>query len=429
MNVEPSHRRDFLRASAAIAAAGLAAHAFPSGAFARIGASRLRIGVIGCGGRGTGAAVDALNASPDTEIVALADVMQDRLAGCRNSLASDGNPHAARAKVPEERCFGGFEGYKQLLDSGVDCVILATPPHFRPMHFAAAVERSKHVFMEKPVAVDPVGVRAVLAAAEVAERKRLNVVAGTQRRHEQCYLEAMARIRDGAIGRITSARVYWNQGGLWMHKRRPEWSDMEWQLRNWLYFAWLSGDHIVEQHVHNLDVACWALEELPRNVSGMGGRQVRTSPDYGHVFDHFAVDYEYESGVSVTSFCRQIDGCAGRVEEVIHGTEGRAVLSSGRAQIFGKSPWRFSGRQESPYVVEHRNLIAGITGAGPYINEGRQVALSTMLAVAGRMSAYTGKSLTWEQALTSTLDLSPPAYEMGELPTPEVAVPGRTLLL
>jgi predicted dehydrogenase len=421
-------RREFVKTAAAVVGAcALPAVAVP--AYARRQAG-LRIGVIGCGGRGTGAAFNALDASPDARIVALGDVFPDKLGACRAQLAGATDRFGDRGVVPEDRCFLGFDAYMKVLASDPEVVILATPPHFRPIHLTASVGAGKHVFMEKPVAVDPAGVRAVLAAGEAARSKGLAIVAGTQRRHERCYLEAMKRVHDGALGKIITARCYWNQGGLWMNERQPQWSDMEWQLRNWLYFTWLSGDHIVEQHVHNLDVVNWALGATPTRCVGMGGRQVRTSPAYGHVFDHFAVEFEYPGGVTVTSMCRQIDGCAGRVEEVIVGTDGVCITASGQARIEGKNPWRYQeDRPPDPYTQEHADLHAAIRGKGPPINEASNVATSTLTAIMGRMSAYTGKAVTWEQAMQSKLDLSPSGYAFGPLPVPEVAIPGRTPLI
>jgi predicted dehydrogenase len=414
-------RRTFLGAAAAAAAPLVAPAAF---AAARPrGADPLNVGVIGCGGRGTGAARDALEVSESTRIVALADVFPDRLESCRASLATLGE----RGRVDERRCHAGFDGYRALLTEDVDVVILAAPPHFRPAHFEAAVAAGKHVFMEKPVAVDPVGARRVMESASAAQGAGLSVVAGTQRRHEASYRAAMAMLRQGVIGEVVAARCYWNMGGLWMNERRPEWSDMEWQLRNWLYFTWLSGDHIVEQHVHNIDVVSWAMGGPPRRALAVGGRQARTDPRYGHVFDHFAVDYEYDGGRFCLSMCRQQDGCPGRVEEIIHGTEGRMTLSPGRAVIEGPRPWRFDGANPNPYVEEHRALQEAIRSGAP-VNEARTVAESTLAAIMGRMAAYTGQEVTWEHAMSSTLDLTPPAYELGSLPVPAVAVPGQTKL-
>ncbi|MHC4948712.1 MAG: Gfo/Idh/MocA family protein [Planctomycetota bacterium] len=416
-NEPPVTRRAFMQTSTAAAIGTLAV---TRGAWAA-GDDVLRVGVIGCGGRGTGAALNALEASPRVRITALADVFRDRVDGCREHLATAGE----RAAVPDDRCHVGFDAYRGLIAGDVDVVILATPPHFRPMHLAAAVAAGRHVFMEKPVAVDPAGIRAVLAAADEADAKGLTVVAGTQRRHEACYRAIMERIHDGDIGRITAARCYWNMGGLWMHEPRDEWTDMEWQLRNWLYFTWLSGDHIVEQHVHNLDVVNWAVGAHPVRAMGMGGRQVRTHPNYGNIFDHFAIDYEYPEDVHVLSMCRQTDGCAARVEESLVGTTGRTLTRPGLAVIEGDAAWRYEGDNPNPYVQEHRDLLASLDG-GERLNEARTVAESTLTAIMGRMSAYTGQVVTWEQAMESSLDLTPPAYEFGDLDVRPVAVPGRT---
>ncbi|MCP3906028.1 MAG: Gfo/Idh/MocA family oxidoreductase [Planctomycetes bacterium] len=414
-------RRDFVKATGAAMAASPAL----MGATSRTAAETLNVGVIGCGGRGTGAARDALMASENARIVAMADVFPDRLESSRGALSGFGE----RGTAAKRRCTSGFDAYRSVLDTDVDVVILATPPHFRPAQFEAAVRAGKHVFMEKPVAVDPAGIRRVIAAAEEADRRGLSVVAGTQRRHEASYLAAMGQVHDGAIGEIVAARCYWNMGGLWSKKHRAEWTDMEWQLRNWLYFTWLSGDHIVEQHVHNLDVVAWAIGAHPVRALGLGGRQARTQPVYGNIFDHFAIEYEYPDGQFLMSMCRQQDGCPSRVEEVILGDAGRLVTRPSHAVVTGARPWRFEADNPSPYVQEHRDLHASIRGSGPRLNEGRQVAESTLTAIMGRMSAYTGQEVTWEQAMNSTLDLTPPAYEFGPMPMPPVAVPGKTPLV
>lgn len=410
-------RRGFLKSSAAVTALV----ATGNYAFAQ-GSGVIRVGVIGCGGRGTGAAGDCINAADKVELVAMGDLFEDRLNGSRNRLK---NSLGEKFKVTDDRCFTGFDNYQKVIGSGVDLVILASPPGFRPAHLKAAVEAGKHVFMEKPVAVDPAGIRSVLASSDLAAQKSLGIVAGTQRRHDKGYQAVMERLHAGAIGDIVSAQCYWNQGGLWNHARKPEWSDMEWQVRNWLYFAWLSGDHIVEQHVHNLDVVNWALRAHPVKAMGMGGRQVRTGPEYGHIFDHFTVEYEYPGGVRVTSMCRQIDGTASRVGENIVGTRG---TSNGSSSIRGENAFRFEGQRPNPYVQEHTDLIASIR-AGKPLNEGRQIAESTMTAIMGRMSAYTGKEVTWEQAMGSQLDLMPKTLAFGPLPVAEVAVPGKTALV
>jgi predicted dehydrogenase len=345
------------------------------------------------------------------------------LAGCRGHLEQLGD----RVALTDDDCYVGWDAYKKLMARpDIDIVILATPPHFRPMMFAEAIANDKHVFMEKPVAVDPAGVRIVMAAGDVADQRGLSVVAGTQRRHEACYLDMMRRIRDGEIGEPVAARCYWNQGGLWNRGRNDDWSDMEWQLRNWLYFTWLSGDHITEQHVHNLDAVNWALGSHPISCMGMGGRQSRTQPEYGHCFDHFSIDYEYPGGVHALSMARQADGSASRVEEVIQGTKGRSVSTSGRTRFEGGRNWSFTAENPNPYVQEHRDLHASIRGEQARLNEARRIAESTLTAIMGRMSAYSGRELTWDEVLNSNMDLSPPSYSFTTLGVPAIPVPGRT---
>ena len=425
MEKETVSRRDFLKGSAASAMIlGAGTVGLTQGVFAA-GSDELRVGVIGCGGRGTGAAINCIESSPGVKIVALGDLFKDRLDGCLNGLAGNENAKG-RIDVTPDRCFVGFDNYEKVIASGVDMVILATPPGFRPAHFKAAVEAGKHVFMEKPVAVDGPGIRTVMAAGDLAGQKKLGVVAGTQRRHQAPYVATMKRIHEGAIGEIVAAQCYWNQGGLWNHGRKPEWTDMEWQVRNWLYFTWLSGDHICEQHVHNLDVINWAMNAHPVKAVGMGGRQVRTDPAYGHIFDHFAIDYEYPNGAKVMSMCRQIDGCVNNVSERVAGTKG---TSNCGGMITGANEWKYEGPPSpSPYVQEHADLIASIR-AGKPLNEARQVAESVLTAIMGRMSAYTGQEVTWEQALNSKEDLTPARLEFGPIEVPPVAVPGKTPLI
>jgi predicted dehydrogenase len=416
---EPLSRRDFIKSSAAVTAAVLAAQRL-SGAYAA-GSDRVRVGLIGCGGRGTGAAGDCVNSAPGVELVAMGDLFQDRLESSRKHLAGLGD----KIKVTDAHCFTGFDAYRKVIDSGVDLIVHATPPAFRPMHLRAAIEAGKHVFMEKPAAVDPAGIRSVLESADLAASKKLAIVAGTQRRHQAGYVATIKQIHEGAIGDILAAQCYWNQGGLWMTPRESGWSDVEWQIRNWNYFTWLSGDHIVEQHVHNLDVINWALRAHPVKALGMGGRQARTHPNYGHIYDHFAVDYEYPGGIRVMSMCRQIDGTASNVSERVVGTKGTADPSG---SIRGQSPWRYEGGGNNPYVQEHADLIASIR-AGKPLNEGRQIAESTLTAIMGRMSAYTGQEVTWEQALNSKLDLVPKEIALGPKPVDPVAMPGTTPLI
>jgi len=416
-------RRTFIKTSAAASLAALTAG--KSRLFAA-GSDKIRVGVIGCGGRGTGAAINCVQSSEGVEIVAMGDLFKDHL---DKSLAKLSRKVDEKVTVTDDTYFVGFDAYKKVLACDIDMVILATPPHFRPLQLRAAIEAGKHVFMEKPVAVDPVGIRSVIASSEMAKNSDLAIVAGTQRRHQAHYLEIMKRIADGEIGRVRAAQCYWNQGGLWIRPRQPSWSDMEWQCRNWLYFTWLSGDHITEQHVHNLDVVNWAMGSHPVQCLGMGGRQVRTGPEYGNIFDHFTVEYEYPNGARALSMCRQIDGCTEQVSERIVGTNGSTYTDSSNGFIEGPNKYKYQGKARNPYVQEHADLIASIR-SGKVLNEGKRVAESTLTAIMGRMSAYTGRALKWDWVMNvSKLDLTPPAYEMGDLPVKPVAVPGKTKLL
>jgi predicted dehydrogenase len=417
-------RRDFIRTASAASVATFAASFPGSGGLFAAGSDTIRIGIIGAGGRGTGAAIDAVNSSPGVEIVAVYDAFQDRV---DKSLQTLREKVPAAVKVKPEHCFTGLDGYKKLLAiKDINYIVTAAPPGFRPLHLEAAVEAGKNVFMEKPVAVDPVGVRSVIASSARAAEKGLAIVAGTQRRHQKRYLETMRRIHDGAIGEVVGGQCYWNQGDLWVIQKTPEMSEMEWQCRNWLYFSWTSGDHIVEQHVHNIDVVNWAFGAMPVKVMAMGGREVRTAPEYGNIFDHFAVEFEYPNGARVMSMCRQTPGCADRVEEKIVGTKGHAF---GYGEISGPNAWKFEGDEPNPYVVEHTDLIASIR-AGKPLNEGQRIAESTMCAIMGRMSAYTGRALSWDWAMkASKLDLFPVQLEFGPNPVDAVAVPGVTPLV
>jgi predicted dehydrogenase len=414
-------RRDFLKTATTAAIATAVSDSFATAAPAA-GSDAIRIGVIGCGGRGSGAVDDAIASSPGVSLVAMADLFPDRLNEARTRLKQK---FGASIDVPDDRAFTGLDGYRKVLESDVNYVILATPPGFRPAHLAAAVAAGKHVFTEKPVAVDGPGIRAVLDVYEQARAKGLGVAAGTQRRHQTGYVETMKRIHDGAIGRIVSARCYWNQGFLWKKDREAAWSDAEWQIRNWLYFTWLSGDHIVEQHVHNIDVVNWAMQAHPVRALALGGRQVRTGSDFGHIYDHFAVDYEYADGTPLLSMCRQIGGCDNSVSESLAGDKGSCQVD--KYTIGGAKAWKFPDRDNRPYVQEHADFIASIRKGSPY-NELKTVAESTLTAIMGRMSAYTGKVVTWEQALNSKETLMPANLALGALPTPPVAMPGQTSL-
>jgi predicted dehydrogenase len=406
-------RRNFIAAGAS--AAGSLAFSGAYGFFQD--RPTLRVGVIGLGGRGSGAIRDSLAGDPGTVVWAIGDAFQDRVTSGVESLEKD---FKDRVQV-KDRTFTGLDAYQKVIDSGVDVVILTTPPGFRPQHFKAAIDAGKHVFMEKPVAVDGPGVRDVIEAARQAKDKKLTVVAGTQRRHDVAYNEAIKRIRDGQMGDVVSMHCYWNQGGLWSVPKVATMTDAEWQMRNWLYFTWLSGDHIVEQHVHNLDVCNWVKGATPVKALSLGGRQVRLDPVFGHIYDHFATEYEYADGTRMVSMCRQIDGCASRVEEHIVGTKGK---SDANTRIRGEQAWRFEGDRPNPYVEEHVRMYKSIRAQEGF-NEGAQVAESTLTAIMGRVSAYTGQEVTWEQALNSTENLMPERLAFGELPVPPVAMPGQ----
>ncbi len=416
-------RRSFLRA-AAIAGIGVRlTSAMPQIHGGGRAGDELRIGLIGCGGRGSGAASQALSTKGPVRLVAMADMFPDRLEGALASL-QENSVFAQRIDVPVARRFTGFDAYSQLLATDIDVVLIATPPHFRPLHFEAAIAANKHVFFEKPVAVDAPGIRRVIAAAETAKQKQLAVVSGLQRHHQFGYLETMKRIHGGDLGRIVYARCAWDMGSLWHADRKPEWSDMEWQLRNWLYFTWLSGDHIVEQHVHNLDVVNWALRGHPLRARGMGGRQVRTDAKFGQIFDHHNVQFEYANDVRCFSECRQIDGCVNDVSEHVYGSSGAAHMDGNQWKIVGDKPWEYTGEKNDPYQTEHDDLFASIR-AGTPLNEGRMVAESTMTAILGRTASYTGKLIEWDEALASDETWGPDRYEFGHLPVDPVPMPGK----
>lgn len=387
----------------------------------------IRAGVIGCGGRGTGAAGNFLDAGPSLEVVALADTFQDRIDNCRAKLTEQYG-----VEIPDERCYVGFDGHKQLLESEVDYIIIATPPFFRPAIFEAAVEARKNIFMEKPVAVDPVGIRSILATAERAKALGLKIVTGTQRHHEASYIETYNRIMDGAIGHIVAARCYWNQGQLWFRERQDGWSDMEWMIRDWVNWCWASGDHIVEQHIHNIDVINWFTNSHPVSAVGMGGRQRRVTGDQ---YDFFSVDYEFENGVHNMSMCRQIDGCVNNVSEFIVGENGSSNCKDTIFGPGGEVVWSFDPTEggagdegpQSPYIQEHTDLITAIRNDQP-VNEVEATAVSNMTAIMGRVSAYTGQEVTWDEMMASDLQLGPETLELGpsELINAVIPVPGTS---
>ena len=389
----------------------------------------LKAGLIGCGGRGTGAAINFLDAGPNLTIHAMGDVFKDRLEGSRKKMMD-----ARQEMVADENCFVGFDAFEKVIDSGVDIIILATPPHFRPAQFAAAVEARKHVFMEKPVAVDPVGARSIIASSKTAEALGLVVGTGTQRRHQRDYVATYKEIYEGAIGDILSANCYWNQSQLWYRNPRKEWTEMEYMIRDWVNWTWLSGDHIVEQHVHNIDVVNWFTEKHPTKAVGFGSRHRRVTGDQ---YDNFSIDFGYENGMHVHSMCRQIDGCTSNVSESISGSKG---FSNCKNKIFdsaGNTIWEYKypqveGEEKnesvkvSPYVQEHIDLVKAIRENKPYV-EAENTAISTMCAIMGRMSAYSGKEVTWEEVMNSDLRLGPDSYSLGKVNIDKsIAVPGES---
>ena len=429
---QPS-RRDFLKTSTVAAAGSVAASLTIARGAHAAGDDTLKIGLVGCGGRGTGAAVNALSADTNTKLTAMADVFQERLQGSLAGLKKN-SAIGARVAVDEDHCFVGFDACQKLIDSGVDVVLLATPPHFRPMQLKAAVDAGKHIFCEKPVAVDAPGVRSVLATAEEAAKKKLNLVSGLCWRYYPPTQETMRRVLDGAIGDILAIQSTYNTGATGRQfDRQPQWTEMEHQMRNWYFFTWLSGDHNVEQHVHSLDKASWAMhDQPPLKAWGLGGRQVRTDSKHGDIFDHHAVVYEYENGTRVYSFCRQQAGCWRDVTDNFFGTKGHCnVLNS--YSIKGENPWRCRDRSGNMYQLEHEALFSAIR-AGNAINNGRYMSISTMLAILGRMVNYTGQEITWEEAINSSQDLSPSEYTFdGRPPTQPtqdgsypIAMPGMT---
>lgn len=418
------NRRSFLQSSsAAIVGGSLLAQLGTTRQAHAAGSDVIKIGLVGCGGRGTGAANNALSAGQDIKLVAMADAFGDRLQSSRANLKST---FGDRVDVPDDRCFTGFDAYQKLIDSGVDVVLLCTPPHFRPAQLKACIDAGKHVFCEKPVAVDAPGVRSVLETAKQAAAKNLSIVSGLCWRYDGRVKETINRVRDGAIGDIVAIHETYNTGYLWSTPRREGWSDMEWQVRNWMYFTWLSGDFNVEQHVHSLDKAQWALGDIaPASAVGHGGRQVRTEPLYGNIFDHHAVVYEYPSGVKVFSYCRQQKNTAPDVSDYIYGTKGKAIISGGRGtgQIFGEKPWEAPKTVKNMYQVEHDELFNAIRKNSP-INNGHYMAMSTMVAIMGRMATYSGKQLTWDAAFNSKLNFTPEKYEWGKHEVQPVALPG-----
>ena len=371
------------------------------------GSDVIKIALIGCGGRGTGAAVNALRnaANPNVKLVAAADAFKDRM---DHSLKAIQSQCKDQVDVPESRRFADLDGYQKAIDSGVDLVLLCSPPGFRPMHFEAAVKAGKHAFMEKPVATDAPGVRRILAANEIAKQKNLAVAVGHHLRHEEKHRELVKRIHDGAIGELMLLRGYFNSTGVWVRPRRPGQTEMQYQVNNWYYFTWLSGDHIVEQHVHDIDVCNWIAKGHPIEANGMGGREVRKGKDVGEIFDHHAIEFTYAGGVKFYSFCRHIPGCWGAFSEHALGTKGAADMQghgTTELRVNGQEPMRWR-RTYDGHQLEMDDLFAALKAGKPY-NEADGGAEGTMTAILGRMATYSGKVVKWDDAFNSTLDLMP----------------------
>ena len=430
-----SSRRDFLKTSsvAALGTASIANFGLNSSVYAS-GDDTIKVGLIGCGGRGTGAATQALSTNGNVKLTAVGDAFEDAARNVLNGIKGGLKDKADRVQVSPEKIFTGFDAYQKVIDSGVDLVLLATPPGFRPIHFEYAVKAGKNIFMEKPVAVDAPGVRQVLEANKIAKEKKLKVGVGLQRHHQAPYLEAIKRIHDGAIGDIIALRVYWNGGGVWDPRitRAQAKSEMEYQMRNWYYYNWLCGDHICEQHIHNLDVGNWVKNAYPVKANGMGGRQVRIDKKYGEIYDHHSVEFEYKDGSRMYSQCRHIPNTWNSVSEFVHGTKGSANPGG---QVFptGGEAYRFSGPSKDPYQVEHDDLAAAIRQGLEY-NEADNGAYSTMTSILGRMCTYSGKEITWDTAINSNISLMPKNFsfdadppvmprEDGSYP---IAIPGLT---
>ena len=416
-NNKQAGRREFLKNTSLIAG-GLMAAPLISGANYFSGASGvIKIALICCGGRGTGAATQALSTKQNVQLVAMADAFKDRLDDSYNNILEALAEKKDRVQVKEENKFVGFDAYKHAM-AIADVVILATPPGFRPIHFEEAINQNKHVFMEKPVATDPAGVQKVLAAAEQAKAKKRNVVVGLQRRYQTSYRELMKRVQDGAIGDIASAQAWWNNDGVWVHPRQAGWTEMEYQMRNWYYFVWLCGDHINEQHIHNLDVINWAKNSYPVSAQGMGGREVRVGKDYGEIFDHHFVEFHYADGTILNSQCRHQKGTMSKVDEMLIGTKGKVFCDA--ANIIdnkGKVLYQFDKTKENqPYQNEHDELFAAIAKGDYKFWDAERGAKSTMTSILGRMATYSGQLIQWDQAINSGISVMPSTFSFDAMP-------------
>ncbi len=428
-----SSRRDFVKQSTILAGGILAVPLMSKANFFSGADDTIKIALIGCGGRGTGAAMQALSTKQNVKLVAMADAFRDRLDDSYKEITSEDAKTKGKIDVPEDRKFVGFDGYKKAM-AFADVVILATPPGLRPIHFEEAVKQNKHIFMEKPVATDPAGVQKVLAAAEEAKKKKLNVVVGLQRHYQNSYRELYKRKE--MIGDITSAQAWWNNDGVWVRERKPGQTEMEYQMRNWYYFNWLCGDHINEQHIHNIDVINWFKGGYPVKAQGLGGREVRKGKDHGEIFDHHFVEYTYADGSILNSQCRHIKGTMAKVDELLVGTKGK--IFAGAANIVdhkGKVLYQFDKKTENqPYQAEHDELFAAIAKGEYKFADAENGAKSTMTSILGRMATYSGQVVSWDKAINSGISLQPKQYDFAAtapvLPNADgyypVAVPGVT---
>jgi len=431
-NTQPSSssssltRRSMMKATAVTAAATFAA--LGTNFAHAAGGDRIKVGLVGLGGRGRGAAGNITDADPKGVVIhAIGDLFPDKIEETKKMWADKSKDSFNFG----DRTFHGWDAYKGVLSTDINYVILATPPGFRPMMIQAAIEAGKHVFAEKPVAVDAPGCRAIMEAGKLAAEKGLGFVAGTQRRHQAKYIETIKRLNDGAIGKVMGGQVYWIGNTLWNKPRQPGWSDMEAQIRNWMYYTWLSGDLIVEQHVHNIDIANWVMGEHPRFAISLGGAQARVGPEYGTTFDHFATDFEYSDGRHVMSMARQQDNCYNRTAEFFQGTNGSTRVSEGVIEPEKGEKYKFPAKIDAntnPYEVEHADLLASIR-AGKPLNEAQRIAESVLTAVMGRMSAYTGQLVRWSDAIKSNVSLMPDKLEFGPLATAPMPIPGKTKLI
>ena len=435
--INQQDRRDFLKATAMLAGGAMLSSIPLTGAYAS-GSDTIKIALIGCGDRGTGAAFQALSTKFNIKLVAMADAFQDRLDGSYQSLSSK---FAAKMDVPKERQFVGFDAYLKAIPLA-DVVLLTTPPGFRPIHFEEAVKQNKQIFMEKPVAVDSPGIRKVLAAAEIAKQKKLNVVVGVQRRYQTNYRETLKRIEDGAIGDVVSGQVYWNSGGVWVKPRTANQTEMDYQMRNWYYFNWLCGDHIVEQHVHNIDIANWVKNAYPVSVQGTGSRAWRTGKDYGEIYDNHAVELKYADGSVIYSQCRHFEGTHNRVDETFQGTKGKVYLSANNSGIL----WDHQGKEifnhdrkgnANPYQTEHDELFDAITKGEYKFWDTERAAKSCFTSIIGRYATYSGEVIKWDDALKAENSLFPEKLAWDAMPKslPDanglytIAMPGKTKVL